>query len=78
MKAQQKNASCGCSGFLRRECIALFASLLFAASPMLLGGCAKGPVARLLPNMGSMQVAQHYFGPPTSSVSLGDGTVRHE
>jgi hypothetical protein len=43
-------------------------SLLLAA-----GGCATGPVARLMPHIETLDLAESYFGPPTSSRPVAGG-----
>ena len=56
--------------------LGVFCLLLLA---LLSTGCATGgSVGRLLPNMGNMYVAQHYFGSPEKSEIQADGTVSHE
>lgn len=68
----------GQSGSSRKGHFYLFAICLLLL-PLSLAGCATGgSVGRLLPNMGNMYVAQHYFGPPQKSKTLENGTVSHE
>ena len=33
---------------------------------------------RIVPHVSNMVIAHHYFGKPTQSTELADGTVRHE
>ncbi len=51
---------------------------LLLAGALVISACAHGKLGRLMPNMGNMSVAEHYFGKPSASVNLPDGTVRHE
>ena len=58
-----------------------FGAVLMISAPLalLLSGCVTGgSVGRLLPNMGTMYVAEHYFGAPASSQPLAGGGMRHE
>ena len=41
-------------------------------------GCARTQMERIMPNMSNMQLMHAYFGDPTASVELPDGTVRHD
>jgi hypothetical protein len=45
---------------------------------LLAAGCARSQMERIMPNMDNMQLMHAYFGDPTASVELPDGTVRHE
>lgn len=52
---------------------------LLLASPVVAGGCAGGSqLQRIMPNMTNMTLVLAYFGPPTGSTQLPDGTTRHE
>jgi hypothetical protein len=54
----------------------------FLAIPLLLvllaGGCAKTQMQKIMPYMSNMQLLHAYFGDPTGSVELPNGTIRHE
>lgn len=59
------------------KCIPVLMAALFTA--LLVVSCATGgSVGRLLPNLGNMYVAEHYFGSPTSSRQLEGGGMSHE
>lgn len=42
------------------------------------GGCARSQMQKILPHVNTMVVAHHYFGYPTRSETLTNGTIRHE
>jgi hypothetical protein len=44
---------------------------------LLLFACATSNVQRMLPGMGTMYVAKHYLGEPTTSEALPGGRARH-
>ena len=42
------------------------------------GGCVRTQMQRIMPHMSNMELMRAYFGKPTGSVELPDGSVRHE
>ena len=63
------------ANFFSRVSPFLAVPLLFL---LLAGGCAKTQMQKIMPSMSNMQLLNAYFGDPTGSEELPNGTIRHE
>lgn len=41
-------------------------------------GCARTQMQQIAPKLSNMVIVRHYFGEPTRSERLADGSIRHE
>ncbi|MDL2316549.1 hypothetical protein LJC59_05645, partial [Desulfovibrio sp. OttesenSCG-928-A18] len=53
-------------------------ALLLACLIVLQTGACATKMYGIMPRITDMSLARHYFGEPSSSTELGDGTVRHD
>lgn len=56
----------------------LLSIFILIISSFAAGGCARTQMQKIMPDVTHMVVARHYFGEPTRSLDLPDGTKRHE